>query len=95
VRPLAISLDLQGALEEWTEYLLAFGSKFISCLVERAIAVHERILVRQVDVIEVVSFNFKRYIENKYPWFTGKIVVVPCGIEEIYDDFSYRELRRV
>ena len=95
IRPFAVSLDLQGALEEWTEYRLAFGKLSISYILERIIAVYERRLLRHTDLIEVVSNNFRGYIEKKYPTFGGSIVVVPCGIEAVIDDITFRKLRSV
>lgn len=92
-RPMVVSLDLQGAIEEWSEYSLLLGSRTLSRAFRWLIGFHEAELLRYVDVIEVVSPNFKRYVQAKYPRFEGDIVIVPCGVTDVFDDAVYRELR--
>lgn len=92
-RPMVVSLDLQGAIEEWSEYSLLLGSRTISRAFQWLIAFHEAGLLRHIDLIEVVSPNFKRYVQEKYSRFEGDIVVVPCGVTNVFDDAAYGELR--
>jgi hypothetical protein len=91
--PIVISLDLQGALEEFTEYNLVKGNRLLSWLFYKLLAFHERRLMKHVDVVEVVSPNFEAYVRGKYPWFRGQIVVVPCGVTSVLDDDSYNRYR--
>jgi len=91
---IALSVDLQGVLEELTEYAMVKGNRVLSRALYYLLRRQERRLVEQVaDVVEVVSHNFARYVRERYPRFSGAISVVPCGLSIIFDDHKYSENR--
>jgi len=90
---LAVSVDLQGALEEITEYAMMGGgvrSRVLYYILRRQ---ERRLVERVADVVEVVSHNFARYVRERYPRFKGEIAVVPCGLSTAFDDHAYAENR--
>jgi hypothetical protein len=85
-----ISFEMQGALEEITEYKLAFGSNLASRLLFHACRRAEGALLRQcADHVEVVSSNMELYLRKTYPEFRGVATAVPCGISAAIDEASY------
>jgi hypothetical protein len=86
---------MHGALEEITEYNLAFGSSLASRLLFRASRKAEAAFFQRcVDHVEVVSDNMERYVRTTHPGFCGPITVVPCGIDKPIDDTSYARNRQ-
>ena len=89
-----ISFDMHGALEELTEYKMAFGSRWASNLLFEVCRRSEGALFRRcADHIEVVSNNMELYVRATYPTFRGPITVIPCGIDAPIDDASYERNR--
>jgi hypothetical protein len=88
---LPVSFDMQGVLEEVTEYNMVFGSRLASQIVLRASRKAERALLRNcADLVEAVSAHMELYIRKTYPEYLGPVTIVPCGISEVIDDGSYQ-----
>lgn len=89
-----VSFDMQGVLEEVTEYNMVFGSCLASQLVFRASRRAERALLQRcADHVEAVSVNMELYIRKTYPEYLGPVTIVPCGISTVIDDESYQRNR--
>lgn len=89
-----VSFDMQGVLEEVTEYNMVFGSRSASQLLFRASRRAERALLQKcTDHVEVVSVNMELYIRKTYPEYRGPVTIVPCGISATINDESYRRNR--
>ncbi len=90
-----IALDLQGPVEEISEYRRIFGSRLLAHLLGRWLGWAEhRFLARWTNLVETMSGNAVRYLTRYRPRFRGSVCVVKCGFSHAFTDSAYIEERR-
>lgn len=92
----AISLDMQGVLEEIKEYKMVKGNIFLSLLLYKILSFKEKqFVMNYVSLIEIVSSNGRMYLKQKYPKYEGLVEVVSCGVPIVYSDEIFQEKRNL
>ena len=83
-----VSMDYQGALDELYEFS-SKGSLFFRKILFKFFSHFEKIVYKNVDVIEVVSLNCKEHLYCQYGITDAKFAVVPCNLNSTLSKEQY------